>query len=43
MKAMLIAIHMAAILLLGVTGPALAQDPVQVTANNYVRAETDFR
>ena len=43
MKTILTAIHMAAILLLGVTGAALAQDPVQVTANNYVRAETDFQ
>ena len=43
MKTILTAIHMAAILLLGVTGPALAQDPFQVTAHNYVRAETDFQ
>ena len=26
-----------------VLAPALAQDPVQVTANNYVRAETDYQ
>jgi hypothetical protein len=31
------------VLLLGVAGPAVAQDPVKVTADNYVRAESDFQ
>ena len=34
---------MFAVLLLGVAGPAVAQDPVKVTADNYVRAESDFQ
>jgi len=43
MKTILIAIQMFAVLLLWVTGPALAQDSVQVTPDNYVRAESDFQ
>ncbi len=43
MKTMLITIQMFAVLLLGVAGPALAQDPVKVNADNYVRAESDFQ
>ena len=32
------------VLVLSVAGrPAMASDSVQVTANNYVRAETDFQ
>ena len=34
---------MVTLLLLGVNGLALAKDPVRVTADNYVRAETDFQ
>ena len=43
MKTILITIQMFAVLLLGVAGPALAQDPVKVNADNYVRAESDFQ
>lgn len=43
MKTTLITIQMFAVLLLGVAGPAVAQDPVKVTADNYVRAESDFQ
>jgi hypothetical protein len=43
MKTILITIQMFAALLLGVAGPAVAQDPVKVTADNYVRAESDFQ
>jgi len=43
MKTILITIQMFTVLLLGVAGPAVAQDPVKVTADNYVRAESDLR
>ncbi|MGR5325972.1 DUF1214 domain-containing protein [Vibrio sp. DNB22_17_1] len=43
MKSILTAIHLTVVLLLGGAGPVFAKDPVQVTASNYVRAETDFQ
>lgn len=43
MKKMMIAIKMFTILMLGMTESALAQDSLKVTANNYVRAESDIQ
>lgn len=43
MKRILISVQIFAALLLAVTGSAFAQDAVKVTANNYVRAESDFQ
>ena len=43
MKKILITIQIFAVLLLGGAGPVFAKDPVQVTASNYVRAESDIQ
>ena len=43
MKTSFIMLQMLAVLLLGINGPTFAEDPVKVTPNNYVRAETDFQ